>query len=288
MPLILRRYPARTSRRRARPPQPPRGSPGPSAAFTRARGVPFASMRNLWLAPYPRHSSRFGSTTGSLEHCAPPASRGAQAVRALVSAGRAAFRQVLSTSARDLSPPVRCRRSTSCHERIGGARPPLPLFLGLKLGKDGLAGESQGRCSVWGECHVNRFPSFLAIQEAECDCRNGGSVRSHRSLHRSCLRARRAPAAMSSSRTRSSKRISSTAPVTGSRSAPTGSRSISAATVIDGIGTGQGIRSHGNDKVHIERGTIREFGTGISLGRAPSFPGGAERGPASRNHPSAA
>ena len=51
--------------------------------------------------------------------------------------------------------------------------------------------------------------------------------------------------------------------------------------VIDGVGGGGvGIRSHGFADVRIEDGTIREFGTGISLGRAPSFPGGSERGPA--------
>ncbi len=54
--------------------------------------------------------------------------------------------------------------------------------------------------------------------------------------------------------------------------------------VVDGTGTGQGIRSHGNSHVQIKRGTIRQFGVGISLGRAPSFPGGSERGPASQNH----
>lgn len=54
--------------------------------------------------------------------------------------------------------------------------------------------------------------------------------------------------------------------------------------VIDGTGTGIGIRSHGNDQVQIKDGTIREFSTGVSLGRAPNFPGGAERGPASHNH----
>lgn len=54
--------------------------------------------------------------------------------------------------------------------------------------------------------------------------------------------------------------------------------------VVDGTGAGQGIRSHGNSDVEIKGGTIREFGVGVSLGRAPSFPGGVERGTASQRH----
>ena len=53
--------------------------------------------------------------------------------------------------------------------------------------------------------------------------------------------------------------------------------------VVDGVGTGTGIRSHGYADVRIENGTVREFQTGVSLGRLP-IAGGAERGdPARRN-----
>ena len=54
--------------------------------------------------------------------------------------------------------------------------------------------------------------------------------------------------------------------------------------VLDGTGIGVGVRSHGQVDVRIENGTVREFGTAVSLGRAPSFPGGSERGPAAQRN----